>query len=88
MARGHRGHHGHVGTHRSLPSHGVKHDKELHKGGPRYTGKTETHHALGGMPREEHLDPPNRSLPLRDRTGHGSRAQPRTHADRRLGYTR
>jgi len=84
----HKGKHGHVGTHRNLPHHGVKHDKEHHKGGPRYTGPTETHHSLGGMPNEHELDPKNRSLALRDRHGHGATHQPRTHADRRLGYTR
>jgi len=85
----HKGKHGHVGVHRSLPHHGVKVDKERHHGGPRYTGPTETHHSLGGMPNEHELDPKNRSLHLRGRTGTGKGVhQPRTHADKRLGYTR
>jgi len=85
----HRGERGHIGTHRNLPHKGVKEDKETYKGGPRYTGRTETHHSLGGMPGEHELDPPNRSLGMRGRTGHEEKRKlGTTRPDRRLGYTR
>jgi hypothetical protein len=83
-----KGKHGHVGTHRSLPSHGTVVNKERHKGGPSYSGRSENHGSLGGMPHEHALDPPSRSLSMRHRTGQGASGTPRTAPDKRLGYTR
>jgi len=82
-------HSGHIrSTH--VPVHHGRHvDKERHKGGPRYTGPTEQHKSLGGMPNDHMLDPPSHNLHLRGRVGH-ERGISKGHLrpDKRLGYTR